>query len=229
MLCSELFETQPTRAVIIKSLVDSKSPERTFFLRPSLTPPLELSEYSQKIQDSYERPTEIDGGSILFHGNIFAEGYFRMTRLGKPKATAPTTESLANSQTWFKWHPDTQTYTEEHGSSQMILLDSEVHAGKVTLYRGLNKKQVDQLKKLKSGDTSALSEIFSNERDSMFFTTSREDAKKWAKGYYIELKVDEADIQKSYVGFEYNYIEIAIHSAEVLQNSIKTLKVTAVN
>lgn len=222
-MCSELFDTQPDMSAVRNAILSTVGNERSYFLRPSMKPHFEEVEFNEKIAESYDHPTETDEGVVLFHGNIFAEGYFRMTRLGV--MNPPSTVSLIDQQPWFQWDPVKRTYTKKFGHAENVLLSPNMIDHKVTLYRGINADQVAQLRSLKSGQTEVLNQIFTNKRDSMFFTTDEESAKKWSKGYYIELTVNESDIAKVYTGIEYNYVEIAIPSKEVMQKSIASLKV----
>lgn len=222
-MCSELFDTQPDMSAVRNAILSTVGNERPYFLRPSMKPRFEEAEFNEKIAESYDHPTETDEGVVLFHGSIFAEGYFRMTRLGVKNP--PSTTSLIDIQPWFQWDPVKKSYTKKLGHAEDILLGPNMIDHKVILYRGINSDQVAQLRALKSGHSEILNQIFTTQRDSMFFTTDEESAKRWAKGFYIEMTVNESDIEKIYTGIEYDYVEIAVPSKEVMTNSIASLKV----
>ena len=189
--------------------------------------------FADKFKKSFQHPLAVlsndnknmGGGSVVFHGNIFAEGYFRELKLTE-KAGGLTTTDLMKMQPWLQWHSETQAYTLEHGHMQAALLKSYVKDGKVTIYRGLGAHQMDQIKRLQAGDKTALAELFSGTHDALFFTPDLFAAKKWADGYYIEITLDEADIEKLYTGIEYNYVEIAMPDPALFQKSLATLKAT---
>ncbi|QDK37715.1 hypothetical protein [Bdellovibrio sp. NC01] len=222
-LCSEIFETQPSAAQIRTALLSTQGTDRLHFLRPSYTPPIEMNEYPRLVNESYQHIVAIDGGSVLFHGNIFAEGYFRQTRLGKPQATAPSTQSLIETQTWFQW--DGGKFTEQKTLPQIELLRPFIKDGFVTLYRGLNREQVQQMKSAKAGAAQSLNELFPANRDALFFTPDYESARKWSKGYVAEIKVAVEDLKNIYTGIEYDYVEVAIPSGDVILKALQTLKV----
>lgn len=221
-LCSEIFETQPSAAQIRTALLSTEGEDRLHFLRPSYTPPIELTEYPRLVNESYQHIVAIDGGSVLFHGNIFAEGYFRQTRLGKPHTTAPSTQSLIETQTWFQW--DGKRFTEQKSLPQLELLRPFIKDGFVTLYRGLSGEQAQQMKSAKGGTAQSLKELFPANRDALFFTPDYESARKWSKGYVAEIKIAVEDLKNIYTGIEYDYVEVAIPSGDIILKTLQTLK-----
>lgn len=243
MECSGLFsaDVSPTPDDVqraLESLADVSAREKTlFYIDEWGFDFLHSKDYGfgDRLRDSYFSPqplynkrNEMDGGMAIYHGNIFVDAYYRDHR-GLHQDNAPSTEQLAKQQVWFRWNPNQKTYSREYGGSQLVLMKESLKRGngKVKLYRGLSQREVNQLKALKDGNPAVLKDIFSVQRDSIFFSTNIETAKKWSKGYYITMTVDQNMLQKSYVGIEYDYLEVAVYDPQILKEAVKTMVVKA--
>ena len=241
--CSAIFSTQGRRPLlqdIQKAMESLTSPEeQSLFYVPEwdfdfLAP---NNEYGTKrmLVDSYKSPqpfynkkSQRDGGIVMFHGHIFVDAYFRDQRFMN-SSSALTTAQLAKAQPWFRWDEQTQTYQKQHGGTQAVLMEDYLRSGQggIKLYRGLNESQVQDLQALKGGKLEVLKKIFSERTDALFFSPDIKVAKAWSDGYYIELTVTPEMLMKSYVGIEYDYLEIAIYDAQVLVEAVKSMKVNA--
>lgn len=236
--CDVVFHpaVAPTAAQISNAYDLLQASDSLYFMRPcigGISYKAEGFDFTNKFNGSFQHPLAVlsndnatmDGGSVVFHGNIFAEGYFRELKLAEKEGEL-TTKDLIKMEPWLQWHPDTQAYTLERGHMQDALLKPYVKNGKIKIYRGLAAHQMDQIKRLQAGDKTALAELFSGTHDAMFFTPDLFAAKKWADGYYIEITLNEADIENLYAGIEYNYIEIAMADPALFAQALKTLKGT---
>lgn len=181
--------------------------------RPRLNPPRPLPASDKNS----------NGGGIAFvNGHIIVDCYYR----GLTKSDVSTRE-LAERQIWFRWNSEQQTYTKEYGGSQIALMENLLRRGKdtVTLYRGQGREEAELLLRLQKGDTVTLKEMLNVKRDRVFFTPSEEAAQKWSKGCYIAMTFTEEMLKRSYVGVEYDYLEIAIYDPQVLIEGVKTMRV----
>lgn len=195
----------------IKKALERLGPEdRPLFMRAFIGfVPLDSDKLnlSEKFQASFESPQALfsndsptaDGGSTLFHGNIFVEGYFRVSGILK-KLKGESMAQVRDEQPWLRWRPEIGEYQLEHGGTQMPLLEPYLRNGKLTLYRGLTR-----------GLTQA------PPQKEVFFTPNLETAKAWARsGNYLEITLDPSEIRDLYAGIEYNAVEVAILDSRIL-------------
>lgn len=241
-LCAKLLNSQdrPQIQDVQRALESLESPEeRLLFYREEwgfdFLKPGNPYGTEKFLQDSYISPqpfynktNDRDGGIVMFRGHIFVDAYFRDQR-GQVAEVKYTTAELAQRQIWFRWDPRTKTYSKEYGDMQVPLMEDLLQAGngQVTLFRGLNEEQVQQLLRLKKGETQVLKELFTPHRDALFFTPDINAARKWSRGYFIEVILDRTHLKKSYVGIEYDYREIAIYDPTVLTQVVKNMKIHA--
>lgn len=188
---------------------------------------------AQKIKDSFTKPQSVfaadpnedTGGVSVFHGNFFITDNFRVNGITLTHNGVEHTPQVEATQYWIQWHADTGTFTVEQGHTQMALLGPFVKNGKVTLYRGLGPAEESELELLKQGQKDMLAKLFTSQKDALFFTPDESIAREWAKGFYIEMTFDVADLNDFYAGIEINYVEGADFNPDVLQKNIGSLKI----
>lgn len=165
------------------------------------------------------------GGSSIFRGNVFVEGFFRTVGLREKIHPEVSTLQVEREQPWLRWDAGKGDYVLEHGGTQRALLEPYMKNGKVTLYRGLGKDQADLLRVLKAGHPEALEKLFTQHRDALFFTPDEASAQLWSQGYYVEITLTEADLDSLYAGIESGYVEAAVADPSLMLRVIRSLKV----
>ncbi|MBO9666730.1 MAG: hypothetical protein J7501_07930 [Bdellovibrio sp.] len=236
---SSAFARQPQVQDVEKallSLTDSVEQQLFFypnwgtdFLKPGTNHGSEskLSESYKSPQPFYNKRNNMDGGIVAYNGHIFVDAYFRDQRFQNPNPKYSSAE-LAQMQPWFRWDDQANVYRKEYGGSQMMLMQNFVGPdGRVKLYRGANLKNVKNLVALKNGDKSVLKSLFGTKSNGQFFTPDLDAAKRWATGYVVEISVTPEMLMKSYVGIEYDYLEICLCEEDVLTSAVQTVQAYA--
>lgn len=219
----------PSLEEVVTALGKLPAGEAGAFFETSWGPASQLIEsgdpygYRPLITQSYRKPAPFynkvnqrAGGVALFHGSIFAEGYYRT----HPDAI----RNLMTRQTWLEWNPQKRTFTSRRGNPAPLLTRPYVRDGKIRLYRGLSDRNLQMLFTARDGGPAEINAIFER-RDALFFSPDRNVMSKWATdGRYIEITLDARYLGEVYAGIEYDYVEVAL-LPEALRRALPTLKV----
>lgn len=152
------------------------------------------------------------GGIIVLQNNLYPEGYFRQ------RAASLPLKDLMSKAPWFEWNGASQTYTPRLGGAPERILKSLFElrgAGDdFELYRGADAQIEVPPASQRNPYDSGKSEL----KEVMYFSSpSLNTALSWARPAVWLSKVPRDELLQGvsgaqpsiYVGFEYNYPEIA--------------------